>query len=663
MRSLISLALVLAGCPLGPAHAADLPYFSVLSDDAGAWPEILSSVGLQRQPAGLARIFVARTGAPASVEWNGRVEKGAILILEGESSLADMFGFRRGKENVRVNSLTDVHRPKLPIVWENGLELPVFELPAGAQVFARERWTGAPMTAGMRRGAGAVLWVAVPPGEKGYERFPYLLEALCDLGMDPPFRSSRLWAFFDSSYRSRVDLPYFAARWRKAGIAALHVAAWHFYEPDAERDGYLAKLIEACHREGILVYAWLELPHVSEKFWDDHPEWREKTAVLQDAQLDWRKLMNLTNRDCFRAVAAGVKQSISRFDWDGVNLAELYFESLEGTGNASRFTPMNGDVRALFQKQSGFDPIEIFGPRKDEASRKAFLDFRSELARRMQEDWIAELEAARQQKPHLDLVLTHVDDRLDTGMREAIGTDAGRVLPLLDTHTFTFLIEDPATVWHLGPQRYQSIAERYGALTPHRDKLAIDINIVDRYQNVYPTKQQTGTELFQLLHHAADNFQRVALYFENSLLPPDLKLLPSASASVTRIEKMGPKTIVDSASGVGLPWKGPAMVDGQLWPAADEDTVWLPAGPHSVEPTNQPRGARLVRLNADLKAARAVNATTIEFSYETTARAIAILDRPPLRTQIDGAEEPLQRAGPNTILLPRGQHVVTITTE
>jgi hypothetical protein len=324
---------------------------------------------------------------------------------------------------------------------------------------------------------------------------------------------------------------------------------------------------------------------------------------------------------------------------------------------------MNDDVRALFQKQSGFDPIEIFGARKDEASRTAFLDFRSELVRRMQEEWIAELEAARQQKPYLDLVLTHVDDRLDTGMREAIGTDAGRVLPLLDTHTFTFLIEDPATVWHLGPQRYQSIAERYRALTPHGDKLAIDINIVDRYQNVYPTKQQTGIELFQLVHHAGSSFQRVALYFENSLLRPDLKLLPSACATVTRIEKMGPKTIVDSASGVGLPWKGPAMVDGQLWPAADDDAVWLPAGPHSVEPTGRPSGARLVRLNGDLRAARAVNATTIEFSYQTTARAIAILDRPPLRAQIDGAEEPLQRAGPNTILLPRGQHVVTITTE
>jgi hypothetical protein len=80
-----------------------------------------------------------------------------------------------------------------------------------------------------------------------------------------------------------------------------------------KRDEYLRKLIDACRRNGILVYAWLELPHVSEKFWDDQPAWREKTAVLQDAQLDGRKLMNLTNLDCFRAASAGVKELISNF--------------------------------------------------------------------------------------------------------------------------------------------------------------------------------------------------------------------------------------------------------------------------------------------------------------------------------------------------------------
>ena len=646
------------------ACAGDLPYFSVLSEDAGAWPEILGSIGLQRQPAGLSRIFVARTGAAASVEWPARVERGAILILEGESSLANLLGFRRGpKDPVRVQSLSDVHRPTLAIVWEKGLELPVFEIPEAAQVFARERWTGAPMMAGLKRGAGAILWVAAPPGERGSERFPYLLNALADLGLDPPFRTNRLWAFFDSAYRARVDVDYFAARWRKAGIAALHVAAWHNFEPDPEGDAYLKKLIEACHREGILVYAWFELPHVSEQFWADHPAWREQTAVLQDAQLDWRKLMNLTNRECFREVSAGVRAAVGRFDWDGVNLAELYFESLEGIANPSRFTPMNADVGALFQQEAGFDPRELFGARADEASRRKFLDFRATLARRMQEEWIAELDATRRAKPDLDLVLTHVDDRFDTGMRDSIGADAARVLPLLDTRSFTFLIEDPATVWHLGPERYAAIAERYRALTPHQDRLAIDLNIVERYQNVYPAKQQTGTELFQLVHRAAGSFARVALYFENSLLPPDLKLLPSAAATVSRIEHMGPKTVIDSVGGVGIPWKGGAKVDGQLWPAQDNETLWLPAGPHAVEPATPPAGPRLVHLNGDLKAARAVSANTLEFTYQSASRAIAILSRAPVKLQIDGVDEALKLAGPSTLLLPRGQHVVTLTTD
>jgi len=641
---LLALVAQVRGQPLAP-----LPYFSVLSEDTGAWPEILQSIGFEHQPAGLAHVFVARTGAAASPEWASRVEKGAVLILEGESSLAETFGFRRDKEkeNVRVNSLTDIHRANLPIIWEKGLELPVFQIPERATIFARERWTGAPLSAGFRRGSGAVLWIGVPPGERGYERFPYLLNALCDLGVEPPFRTSRLWAFFDSAYRSRVDPDYFAARWRKAGIAGLHVAAWHFFEPDAESDAYLKKLIEACHREGILAYAWLELPHVSEKFWEAHPEWREKTAVLQDAQLDWRKLMNLTNRNCFRAVSVGVSQLVTRFDWDGINLAELYFESLEGPGNPSRFTPMNDDVRKEYRAQSGQDPLTAF-------ATPAFLEYRAGLARRIQEEWLGQLEQIRRQKPHLDLVLTHVDDRFDTGMREAIGADAARVLPLLDTHNFTFLIEDPATVWHLGPQRYQTIGERYQSLTRHRDKLAIDLNVVDRYQNVYPTKQQTGTELFQLVHAAAANFARVALYFENSLLPPDLPLLPSAAAAVTKIERMGPKLVVESATAVGIPWKGPARVDGLPWPAAAAETLWLPAGSHAIEPAPGLQSPRLVYLNADLKAARTIDASTIEFSYQSNSRAIAILDREVRSLQIDGAE-----VSP-TALLPRGQHVVTI---
>jgi hypothetical protein len=623
---------------------------------------MLSSIGFKRGPEGQARVVVVGGAVAETGDWARRVEGGVILSLEGESPSAESFGFRRNPRFVRVNSVIDIHCPELPIVWEKGVYLPVFTVPPEAKIFARERWSGAPLLAGFRMGRGAVLWAAAPPGERGYERFPYLLQAFSDLGLAAPYRSSRMWAFFDSAYRSRVDLDYFAARWRKTGISALHVAAWHFYEPAAEQDQYLRRLIETCHREGILVYAWLDLPHVSEKFWADHPEWREKTGLKQDAQLDWRKLMNLTNRDCFRAVATGVGQLVDRFDWDGVNLAELYFESLEGLDNPARFTPMNDDVRALFRNQGGFDPLELFGTRTDSASRRLFLDFRRSLVQKMQSEWIGELEAIRQRKPDLDLVLTHVDDRFDTRMQDAIGADTARVLPLLEKHRFTFLIEDPATVWDLGAERYSTIAERYRALTSHESQLGIDINIVDRYQDVYPTKQQTGTELFELVHAAAASFARVALYFETSLLPPDLALLPAAASVVRSMERSGKGIRIDTPAGVGVSWHGAATVDGHPWPVWDGETVWVPAGIHTVEP-GQAYGPRLLRLNGELKSAGAVGTADIEFTYESASRAIAVLDRPVRLLRVDGIPESVRAAGPNTVLLPRGRHLVTMATD
>jgi hypothetical protein len=324
---------------------------------------------------------------------------------------------------------------------------------------------------------------------------------------------------------------------------------------------------------------------------------------------------------------------------------------------------MNADVRKLFRAERGFDPLELFGMRKDAASQRTFLDFRRDLAARMEQEWVEVLESARTRKPDLDLVLTHVDDRVDKEMPDAIGADASRTLAMLEKHNFTFLVEDPATVWHLGAQRYKGIAEGYRALTSHREKLAIDLNIVDRYQNVYPTKQQTGTELLQMVHQAAANFQQIALYFENSLLAPDLKLLPAAAATVTRTQAVGRKTVVESVRGFGLHWRGPAIVDGQDWPAADDETLWFPAGAHSVEPGPNRIGPRLLYLDGELRAARSMDAKTLEFSYRSTARAIALFDRCPLKLQIDGADVSLMKAGAATVLLPRGQHLVSIVTE
>ncbi|MGD0300601.1 MAG: hypothetical protein ABSE86_26245 [Bryobacteraceae bacterium] len=650
---------------ISSAPAATFTYH-IAGDDPGAWPQILGSIGLTAAAGGPANLVVVRNVAPGSVaQWMQRIQQGEMVVLEGESELAQALGFEAGKKHVVVRSIVDEHAPKLPIVWQTGVDIPVFQLPKDARVFATERWEGAPLEAAVRRGSGVALWIAVQPGPQGYERFPYLLQALSDLGMTAPFRSERLWAFFDGSYRSRVDLDYFADRWRKSGIGALHVAGWHYYESDPANDEYLRRLIEACHRKAILVYVWLELPHVSERFWADHPEWREKTAILQDAQLDWRKLMNLTNRESFAAVSTGVEALITRFDWDGVNLAELYFESLEGADNPARFTPMNAEVRDEFRAMHGFDPLELFQNGKPDAARlRTFLDYRAELARRQQEEWIAKIEAIRESKPNLDFVLTHVDDRFDTRMRDLIGADAARVLPLLDQHDFTFLIEDPATIWNLGPERYPKIAEKYQPLTKQTDKLAIDINIVERYQDVYPTKQQTGTELFELVHLAARAFPRVTLYFENSILAPDLPLLASAAASVDKLQQDGRRLIVDSRYGVGVPWQGPAIVNGRLWPVHDQTTLWVPAGPNVIEPAQKDPAMRMLDFNGDLRSAN-VSAAGLEFSYQSNARAAAVLNTRPYKLEVDGSatKQTILESGPNwVVLLPRGQHVVAISS-
>jgi len=610
-----------------------------------------------------------RNVAPGSVpQWVQRIEQGGVVVLEGESELAAALGIAPGSQRVVVRSVVDRHAPKLGIIWESPLEIPVFNIPKDAAVVASERWEHAPVVVALHRGMGAVLWIAAAPGKEGYERFPYLLQALNDLGMRPPFQSERLWAFFDGAYRSRADLDYLAERWRKAGIGALHVAGWHYYEQTPESDEYLRRLIEACHRKAILVYVWLELPHVSEKFWDDHPDWREKTAILQDAQLDWRKLMNLNNPDCNAAVSAGIRQLIERFDWDGVNLAELYFESLEGAANPARFTPMNQNVRDEFRQQHGFDPIELFGAAKpDEKRLRTFLDYRADLARRQQEKWVAQIEALRTSKPDLDLVLTHVDDRFDTRMHDLIGADAARVLPLLDRHDFTFLIEDPATIWNLGPQRYPQIATRYQPLTTHANRLAIDINIVERYQDVYPTKQQTGTELFQLVHLASQAFSRVALYFENSILAPDLPLLPSAAASVEKADQNGSRLVIDSRAGVGVPWQGQALVNGRPWPVRSDTVVWLPPGPNVVEPapTSATKDSmlRMVDFNGELRSAAAIG-DGLRFTYASSARALSVLSARPRKIEVDGApaNPKLSPSGAAFVLtLPRGQHAVQIT--
>jgi hypothetical protein len=637
---------------------------------SGGWENLLATLNLT--PEFGARILSPEETARLDADGvRARLEEGYVVVLTGCGGLADYFGFAPTGRTVTVRSITDTHHPKQQIVWEDAVDLPVCEVRAGAEVYTRERWQGAPLAAGIRMGPGAILWLATDPGAKGHERFPYLLNALLRLGLEPPVKARNLWLFFDSSYRMRVDPEYMARRWRSHGVSALHIAAWHYFEADSQRDDYLTRLIGACHRNAIHVYAWLELPHVSEQFWTSHPEWREKTALGMDAHLDWRKLINLRNPDCVRAVRSGVEDLLRRFDWDGVNLAELYFESLEGHQNPARFTPLNDDVRREFQRLAGWDPIDLWDlgsvrhHSRSASSLMQFLNYRATLARAMQEEWLGVLEGARKLRPHLDLVLTHVDNLLDPETRDRIGADAKVVLPLLEKHNMTFLIEDPATAWNLGPERYPAIASKYAGLTRHPERLAIDINVVERYQDVYPTKQQTGVELLREIHLAAAAFPRVTLYFESSILAPDWPLLPYATAVAQAFQRDNGRAIIRSPRPIAVRWNGPAKVNGAPWPALDSGWVWLPAGEHTVEKGDADPPIRILDFNGDLRSAQAT-ASGLEFSYECSSRALAVLSKPPRRLLID--HEPVEPKlwifdDSWILVLPQGQHLVSVPVD
>ena len=110
------------------------------------------------------------------------------------------------------------------------------EIPADFQVFASERWKGASGNCGQAHPPrSGPLDRDLSPVASGIERYPYLLQALVDLGLDLPLATTKLWAFFDSSYRIRADVDYLARRWRQTGTSVLHVAAWHNMEPDPAR--------------------------------------------------------------------------------------------------------------------------------------------------------------------------------------------------------------------------------------------------------------------------------------------------------------------------------------------------------------------------------------------------------------------------------------------
>ena len=607
------------------------------------------------------------------------VAAGGRLIIAGGSPLARDVGVRVAGIALKLQGIVDAADPAVTIGWKHATRFHPFSAPEPTQVLARVRGSSRPVVVAFRHGRGTVLFLGVELDEEsalGSSRFPFFLQAVGETFQTAPaLMATGLTVYADLGDHPLAEPLRLAREWHERGIGEVHLGAWDSLGAKA---GVFAELLAACHRFGIRVYAWLEPPEISTAFWDAHPEWREKTATGRDAQVDWRRLMALTDPACYGAAEEELRKTVESFGWDGVDLAEIYFESPAGPESPESFTPMNRFVRDEASRVCGLDPQELFDARsphywkRDPRAFEVFLGFRRDLVVDLHHRLMETIAGLRGERRPLDLVLTLVDGLYDQDMRDYIAVDPARIVALADTFGFALQVEDPFTLWTLGPERYARIAADYSGLTRSGERLSIDINVVERETGGFPTRKQTGLELYQLAAEARRRFGAVCFYSEATIAPVDRVLLRSALASTARLDWKSPGDLdVDSDGRIELETGGTwsaAAIDGRPWPAGSEASLLLPKGRHHVAWTIGPApagGAPLERVNATLLDS-GWDGKTLAVRYTAPGPAYLELSFRPARVAVDGkaAMVPVIDGEHGAIVMaPPGEHLVSFVRE
>jgi hypothetical protein len=607
----------------------------------------------------------------------GFIEKGMVIITDGMSPLARLLGVRHGRSEY-VDRVADLLRPELGILWSGDQLVPwISQFPEpGSTIVYTDARKGHPLGIILRRGSGACLYLAPlvdPLTDKGYSRFPTLPSVIIEgLGCRPLLSRRAAHAYFDPGYRVGRTAEELARMWRAWGITAIHVAAWYASgNPSFDYAG----LIKALHGNGILVYAWLEWPYVGKGFWDSHPAWRQKNALLQDAHLDFLYLMDLQNPAC---MAEALKElgDLLALDWDGVDVAEFTLtgagkEALEGPARREYFTGFTESGRREFSHEHGFDPLELFDERSthywkaDSSALKTFYMYRRDVNSRTERALFNDIRNTdREKKRSRELILTIVDNMLHPEFDDLLGVDIDTTVALVKQLGLTLEVEDPYTEWSKPPDRYTALRAHYLRSLPV-DQFMIDVNVVpldeDRKAG-FSTAQATGTEFLQLWHYASGSGGRVCFYCESSVYERDWKLLPFAMAWSGSVAADSDTYSVDVPYTVVLrPGRGARGValDGEPWPATGDSEITVPAGKHRVRTgMHEQKGMRLVTLTGELTGARWTG-DTLCVSYSSTGRCALVFDRTPGTIILDAKPftPALYRSeGACGIVAPPGRH-------
>ncbi len=487
--------------------------------------------------------------------------------------------------------------------------------------------------------------------------------------------------YFDPGMRQYISIEKLVNVWHSFGIKAIYAAGWHFYKKytfDYER------LIKCCHEKGILVYCWLEPPLVSKKFWDDHPLWREKTATLKDATVAWRSLMNLADPACMKEVLNFTDNLLSKYDWDGVNLSELYFESAQGPDKPDIFTPMNDTVRHTFQNQKKFDPIDLFNRfsvhywKANPEDWSKFVTFRTALCMRLREEFIKNInEMIKAKKKDFQVMMTIIDPTLVPEIGPNIAEDLNTTLFLQKKYNFSLQVEDPANCWSGKPERYDTLGTYYRKFIPEKSNLLLDCNILDSHKDGLgglPLEKPSGEEMRQIAYNMDLNDIRPAFYSEatiniNDIEPVNSVLARKADVSIEteNLWRISTPYMVTLRTGRK---DFIANLDGEAWFADSDEGVIIPSGDHTLHFESGRKYFDLSKLkphlsyiSGELRTASFSN-NSVEFSYaEPNMPCYVVLNKRPGKILIDGTKRKcsvLESFNGFSIKLPSGMHTVRI---
>lgn len=612
------------------------------------------------------------------------VENGGYLITDTRNYLADELGFTFRKTTLNVSRPLDRCFPEERILWRYPEPLVKFECDEVDEIFCVDDATKAPLVVGKPFGKGRIIFFGTrfdPHSELGYSHYPFLLEYIRRyFRIGPIIRRENLEMYFDPGFRHTQSVEDLVKLWVKQGIRRIHVAGWHQY-PRYNYD--YARLLRLAHANGILVYAWLEPPQVSHKFWSEHPEWREKNFKGEDVRPSWRYPVALTDASCVAAMRDEYLAFLEKYDWDGVNLAELYFEAGSGFDEPMLWSPMHPSAQQDFQRLNGMALRSIFDPRSgnfwkaNRGVRETVVKYRVDKLTGVYEQLLDAFARIAPRRPGFQIIVTAMDSYGSPELREQIAVDMKEILRLQKRYGFLLQVEDPERLWSTDPLRYIAIGNNYKQMLADSSKCLLDLNILSfrRPDQVtpFPTMMPRGTEAFLLVNAASVGAHRATIYAESSVHPQDMQFLANATAVATTYQRAGRQYLFTSP--VSFTLKLPTDVreislNGMHLTPTRDNLFTIPAGRHSVvvspdltpELSGHQIEPRIMSFSGTLLSA-SYGMRSIRFSYEADGRALVSIDREPVSVKVDGNDydvTPMKGSDCYSMFLPPGRHSVDV---